>query len=322
MKRGIFGMLLACALCSIASTAYGAVTTIEYDGVVTSVHDGDTITVLQKLDKAGTGPNEVVLYQSHNCRAGNIDAPELTQPYGKEAQKLCSDLCLNKTVHVVAKLGLDTHGREITTITIPGTVSTGNISTPPKELWREIVKGGYAFWYQQYSKDATFGVLQDQAARSGVGMWAGLKSRDPSKMVYQPWDWRKKKYTGAIRTYTPVIRIAKPKANKQSSAYRTAELADGGTTHETAEVMLCSLNEFSGVTDSELDAQNNPANPVSYRRPITPVRTAVYGVAVGTAKVIKWPFKKFRQTRQAKRGGSGGGGNCNCTPGGGCGCRK
>ena len=56
-------------------------------GKVVSIHDGDTITVLQ--DK-----------QQVKVRLFGIDAPELNQPYGKKSKRFLSNLITRKIAEV------------------------------------------------------------------------------------------------------------------------------------------------------------------------------------------------------------------------------
>lgn len=56
-------------------------------GKVVSIHDGDTITVLQ--DK-----------QQVKVRLFGIDAPELKQPYGKKSKRFLSNLITRKIAEV------------------------------------------------------------------------------------------------------------------------------------------------------------------------------------------------------------------------------
>ena len=75
---------------------------IKNDCLVIKVHDGDTITVDSQ--------------QKHLVvRLNGIDAPELSQRYGKDSQKFLSDLILNKIVSIQT-LGKDVYSRSIATI--------------------------------------------------------------------------------------------------------------------------------------------------------------------------------------------------------------
>ena len=50
---------------------------------------------------------------------------------------------------------------------------------------RELVKAGLASWYRQYSKDASLGVLDEDARQAKGGLWAD-QNPDPLWEVRQP----------------------------------------------------------------------------------------------------------------------------------------
>jgi hypothetical protein len=52
-----------------------------------------------------------------------------------------------------------------------------------RSLNRELVREGYAWWYKQYSKDASLGVLEGEARAAKRGLWA---DQNP----VPPWEWR------------------------------------------------------------------------------------------------------------------------------------
>ena len=76
-------------------------------GMVVSVADGDTITV---LDTSQT---------QHKIRLGGIDAPEKAQPYGKQSKQSLSDMVFGKTVTVDTGK-TDRYGREVGKILVDG----------------------------------------------------------------------------------------------------------------------------------------------------------------------------------------------------------
>ena len=81
--------------------------------------------------------------------------------YGKEV-----------TIQVLRK---DRHGR-----TAGDVVLTDGINVS-----RELVKAGLASWYRQYSKDASLGVLDEDARQAKRGLWAD-QNPDPLWEVRQP----------------------------------------------------------------------------------------------------------------------------------------
>src|SRR5450830_1551866 len=69
------------------------------EGVVVSVHDGDTLTVL-------VGKQQV------KVRLAEIDAPELRQPFGNRSKQSLAELCFQQTAHV-EMIARDRYGRAV-----------------------------------------------------------------------------------------------------------------------------------------------------------------------------------------------------------------
>lgn len=132
------------------------------EGRVVSVHDGDTVTVL--VD------NEQV-----KVRLAEIDAPELKQPFGAKSKQSLSSKVFNKSVRVESA-GKDRYGRTL------GTVYLGEESV---NLW--MVKEGWAWRYDRYSKSDILRKAQEEARAGKRGLWAG------SEVTVPPWEWRKRK---------------------------------------------------------------------------------------------------------------------------------
>ena len=145
--------MLALILCSILSATI--------TGRVVSVHDGDTLTVLE-----GTTQIKV--------RLSEIDAPELKQRYGRRATLAIVVRLLGRQV-AIEPAGKDRYGR------ILGTVFLGPDSV---NLW--LVRNGWAWRYDRYSKSESLKAAQDVAKNSKLGLWA-----DPNPIP--PWEWRKQK---------------------------------------------------------------------------------------------------------------------------------
>lgn len=132
-------------------------------GKVLAVLEGDAIVI----DCAGM--IEVGLY--------GIDAPEIAQPAGREAQFFVSSITLNKTVNLVEKKR-DEQGR------ISGIV----ILPDGKNLNREIVRAGYAWYHEAASKDKVLSDLEKGAREKKIGLWV-----DPAPEA--PRDFRSRNLT-------------------------------------------------------------------------------------------------------------------------------
>lgn len=125
------------------------------DGRVVSVHDGDTLTL---LSYGG---------QTHKIRLGQIDAPELDQPYGQKSRDSLASLVSYRSVRVEVET-LDKYGR------IVGTVYVGGQSVN-----REQIRRGMAWAYRQYLHDASLIEVENTAHELRMGLWQDSKPTEP-----------------------------------------------------------------------------------------------------------------------------------------------
>jgi endonuclease YncB( thermonuclease family) len=131
------------------------------EGLVTAVHDGDTIT----LSSGGT---------AYKIRLDSIDAPELAQPFGSTSQGALSGAVLGKPVKV-AYTKTDQYDR------IVGAVF--NDSCQYVNL--NQVASGMAWLYKAYQCEisaavrAQFAQAQDAAAAADLGLWAQVNPEAP-----------------------------------------------------------------------------------------------------------------------------------------------
>jgi len=121
---------------------------------VCSVHDGDTLTTCD----------------GQRIRLGKIDAPELKQRFGKEAQNALSSLVLNQMVTLNC---FDTsYDRQVCQVGLNG-----------KDINGEMVRLGYAFDYPHYSH-GLYLPQERMAKAAGLGVW---QLADGGK---RPWEYR------------------------------------------------------------------------------------------------------------------------------------
>ncbi len=144
----------------LAQAAYGL------EGRVVGVHDGDTITVLDSS------------HAEHKIRLAQIDAPELSQEWGKNSKKALSDLVFDKFVTVVVVSIDRTHPEK------PREV--GIIYLNNKDICKEQIKNGNAWVYVRYAQDKSLAGVEYIARQNKVGLWS-TESATP------PWEWRKAK---------------------------------------------------------------------------------------------------------------------------------
>ena len=128
-------------------------------GKVVSVHDGDTLRV---LDAGGT---------QHKVRLQGIDSPETKQAFGTKARNRLADLTLGKAVTVRVH-GRDRYGRTLGTVEAAG-----------QDVNRQMVADGFAWHYVEYSQDAGLARAERDARAAGRGLWA-------DKAPVAPWTWR------------------------------------------------------------------------------------------------------------------------------------
>ena len=125
---------------------------------VVSIHDGDTITVLQ--DK-----------RQIKVRLFGIDAPELKQPYGKKSKQFLANLIAGKVVEVEEN-GKDRYKRTISIVYLGNT-----------DINAQMVANGYAWAYRKFSKKYT--AQESKAKSQRLGLW-----RDEEPIP--PWEWRRR----------------------------------------------------------------------------------------------------------------------------------
>jgi endonuclease YncB( thermonuclease family) len=137
----------------------------DFVGRVVKVSDGDTLTVLADRKEI-------------KVRLDAIDAPELRQPFGRQAQRSLAEICASRTARVVEK-GHDRYGRTVSRIACDGVDANA-----------EQVRRGMAWVFVRYAprsspNSAPLYGLQDEARATRRGLWA-----DPQPTA--PWDWRLK----------------------------------------------------------------------------------------------------------------------------------
>lgn len=135
--------------------------TAEFTAPVIGISDGDTIKVLQD----GV---------SKRIRLWGIDCPEMKQAFGTRAKQFTGDLAFGKTVTLRVH-DVDRYGRQVAEIILPD----------GRNLNREIVRAGFAWWYRQYARhDKELERLEGEAKAAKRGLWA---DKDPMP----PWEFRR-----------------------------------------------------------------------------------------------------------------------------------
>lgn len=161
-KGLLFSVALATSSASVAES---------YSGLVVSVADGDTVTVLD-------GAN-----QQHKVRLAGIDAPEKSQAFGNVSRQHLAQLVFQKKVSIEFEK-YDRYKREVGKILVAG-----------RDVNLQLIEAGLAWHYKKYESEQspadrqTYSAAESYAAAERRGLW-----RDPSPTP--PWEFRKLKRRG------------------------------------------------------------------------------------------------------------------------------
>lgn len=148
--------------CKSDDVSYGAAArkVTQIAGVFESVHDGDTVTLRD-------GANKI-----HKVRLAEIDAPELSQPWGVNAKEVLQSVLEGKSGWIVVR-SKDRYGRELSLV-----------YTPERQMSLNefMVSSGWAWCYDAYSTDKRYEDMEQIARKHKEGMWY-----EPEP----PWEYRK-----------------------------------------------------------------------------------------------------------------------------------
>ena len=127
----------------------------DFDGTVSKVIDGDTVIV-----------------RTIKVRLVGLDAPELSQPYGKKSKRFLMERIQGKRVTIQTQ-GEDRYGRTLGVVFLDGQNING-----------QLLAEGLAWWSFRWSQDREFGLLELDAKLEKRGLWQ-------SKKPVSPWIFRK-----------------------------------------------------------------------------------------------------------------------------------
>lgn len=153
MKKVLFVLFLIAAVFRVSGA--------EIIGQVVGVSDGDTITILDNLDK---GRFRVRLY--------GIDAPEKRQAFGNKAKGYLSSLVFGKRV-TVRYSSIDRYGRIV-----------GRVYLEKQDICLTMLSAGYAWHYVHFDKSPEYAAAEKQARAGGRGLWS-------DRSAVPPWDYRR-----------------------------------------------------------------------------------------------------------------------------------
>jgi endonuclease YncB( thermonuclease family)/methylphosphotriester-DNA--protein-cysteine methyltransferase len=229
-----FILMLACAwtgaaqqASSVSAPQTSAATTqaqtnnvqLVIEGQVVNVHDGDTITVLDKDGK------------KFHIRLQGIDAPELKQARGAESQANLSRMVMGKQVTIVWTK-VDKYRRTVGTIMLNG-----------KDINIEQVKAGMAWHFKKYADEqdpqdrVTYAKAEVDARAARLGLW-----QDPNPTP--PGDYR---VEVKVARWGPPPPEGTVIGNKQSKKYHRPDCPGYRDMAEKNRVFFKSVEEAEGA---------------------------------------------------------------------------
>ena len=137
----------------------------ELAAKVVGVHDGDTITVIDRTRR------------QYKIRLSGIDAPELGQDFGRQAKKQLSDLVFGKDV-VITHDKVDRWGRVV-----------GKVMVGDQDVNLSMVAAGVAWHFKRYENEqprsdrASYANAELNAKETRKGLWVQANP-------IPPWDFR------------------------------------------------------------------------------------------------------------------------------------
>ncbi|TSE20483.1 nuclease [Tepidimonas alkaliphilus] len=171
IQFGLAAVLVWAALAGCSGPAAPPGAAAQAAVTVVAVHDGDTLRVRDDLGRVQT------------VRLAAIDAPELDQPAGPQAQAALRAWAWGQTVSLDER-GRDRHGR---TLAVVWRLQADGSAL---ELNHALLEQGWAWHYRAHADEQPlaerwrYAVAELAARHARRGLWA-----DPEPMP--PWQWRR-----------------------------------------------------------------------------------------------------------------------------------
>jgi len=128
--------------------------------IVTKVIDGDSLKAKSKEGK------------EYEIQVEGIDAPELKQPYGKEATEALNKMVMGKEIKVTWTKK-DNFERLLAQVHVDKT-----------HVNQEMLRNGHAWHFKRYNQSKLLAGLEEEAKNAKRGLW---EKENPQA----PWDFRK-----------------------------------------------------------------------------------------------------------------------------------
>jgi micrococcal nuclease len=145
---------LLCA--SILLTSACPLWATTFTGTITKVSDGDTVWV----QPDGDGPRL-------KLRVQGIDAPEICQTWGGQAQAALASQVLHQQVQIVGS-NLDQYGRVLATVSLNG-----------QDMGQWMVSQGHAWSYRFRNSVGPYFAQENQARLNGLGLFSQTPLEEP-----------------------------------------------------------------------------------------------------------------------------------------------
>lgn len=224
------------------------------EGKVINVHDGDTVTVIDRNNK------------KFHIRLQGIDAPELKQEFGSVSQQNLSRLVLGQQVTIYWSK-VDKYRRTVGTIMLDG-----------RDMNIEQVKAGLAWHFKKYADEqepqdrVTYAAAEQQARAAKLGLWQDANPTAPG-------DWRqgvKAKRWGPPPPEGAII------GNRNSMKYHRPDCAGYRDMAEKNRVFFKTVAEAEAAGYKR--AGNCPAEPQAVSSKSEPSSAAIKSTAFTPAK--------------------------------------
>lgn len=140
---------LACGAALAASLLALPLHATTFQGIVTSVTDGDSLWVRPLI---GGTPREL--------RLRDIDAPEICQPFGEQSRNALAARVLHRQVTVSSRWR-DNYQRTLAQVSVGG-----------EDVAAWMVSRGYAWSYRYRGRSGPLQAREEQARNARLGLWA------------------------------------------------------------------------------------------------------------------------------------------------------
>ena len=184
---------------------------------VDRVIDGDTVSVIYDNGKKA------------KVRINGIDAPELSQEWGKQSKEKLESMVLNKRV-ILREEGTDKYRRTVGKLFIvnlkPGYPHVIDVQMI-------MLMSGSAWWYSKYDNNSRYEKSMGNAKKDAVGLWS---QNNPAPM--NPSDYRKMKK--GSKTISNLIINANLSLNQCRKVIKSNIVNTFGMTHGAANRIVLS----------------------------------------------------------------------------------